>query len=249
MKRVAVISGGSGAIGAGVCAAFGDAGFTPVSIDLVAPSLDIPFVAGDLRVEDPVRLLARAAEHGRVEHVVGVAGGALNAENGHRSEAELQHVGELPSPALFAASLDQNLVCQYKLVWAAAAHLKAAAVAGARPSVTLTSSINALASYGLPAYSSAKAGLHGLMAALVDPLGAEGIRVNVLAPGTVRTPRAEREWEHVPGHLERLEATTALRRLATPQGIGSSVLALATMLTDTTGQVLVADCGQLPHRG
>ena len=87
-----------------------------------------------------------------------------------------------------------------------------------------------------------------MMHALVPPLGREGIRVNVVAPGTVRTPRTERIWAGDDGHWERLEASTALGRLGTPDDVARAYLALATQLTHVTGQVLVVDGGQMVKR-
>jgi 3-oxoacyl-[acyl-carrier protein] reductase len=97
----------------------------------------------------------------------------------------------------------------------------------------------------MPAYSAAKAGLVGMMHGLVRPLGAEGIRVNTIAPGTIRTPRTERIWAHVPGHFERLADSTALGRLGEPRDVARAYRALALELTHVSGEVLVVDGGQL----
>ena len=100
----------------------------------------------------------------------------------------------------------------------------------------------------MPAYSAAKAGLIGLMHALVSPLGAKGIRINVIAPGTIRTPRTERIWAHRPEHFQRLATGTALGRVGAPEDVGRAFLAVATLLTHVTGQVLVVDGGQMVKR-
>jgi 3-oxoacyl-[acyl-carrier protein] reductase len=119
---------------------------------------------------------------------------------------------------------------------------------GGDRSVTFTSSWNALTGAGMPAYSAAKAGLIGLMHALTGPLGADGIRVNVVAPGTVVTPRTQRIWASDVGHFERLADTTALGRLGAPVDIARTFVALATELTHVTGQVIVVDGGQMVKR-
>lgn len=75
-------------------------------------------------------------------------------------------------------------------------------------------------------------------------LGPEAIRVNAVAPGTVRTPRTEGIWRGDPGHFERLEAQAPLGRLTTPAEVGRAVCSLALDLTAVTGQVLVVDSGQ-----
>jgi NAD(P)-dependent dehydrogenase (short-subunit alcohol dehydrogenase family) len=115
-------------------------------------------------------------------------------------------------------------------------------------SITFTSSFNALSGWGMPAYSAAKAGLLGMMNALVTPLGACNIRTNVVAPGTIRTPRTEKMWQHEPNHFESLERTSALARLGTPDDVADAFFAIATLLTHVTGQVLVVDGGQMVKR-
>ena len=113
--------------------------------------------------------------------------------------------------------------------------------------ITLTTSTDALASYGLPAYAAAKAGLIGLVHSLAGPLGADGIRINAVAPGDVPTPRNVREWAHVPGWYDGLRESSPLGRLGTPEDIAAAYLALIDM-RHVTGQVIVVDGGQTISR-
>ena len=144
------------------------------------------WIEGDLGSEGTLRRAFGAVPDEALVHVVGIAGGALEVEVA--AEAE----DRLPTMEEFRALIEQNLTLQFRLVSAALPHLRRAGEAGRPASITLASSINALASYGLPAYSAAKAGLLGLAVALADPLGRQDIRVNVLALGTVPT-RAMRD--------------------------------------------------------
>ena len=111
-------------------------------------------------------------------------------------------------------------------------------------SIVLTSSYNGFTAQGMPAYSAAKSGLVGLAQGFAGPLGAKGVRINVVAPGTVVTPRTERLWSGVPGHFERLEGTTVTGRLATPGDVADSIGALAVLMRHVTGQVVMVDGGQ-----
>ena len=124
-----------------------------------------------------------------LRHVVAIAGGALPGEKTCTDPAEL------PLDA-FRASLEHNLVTR---VDHAAGRAAAPAAQHGDRSIALTTSTDALASYGLPAYAAAKAGLIGIVHALAASLAAEGIRINAVAPGDVPTPRNVREWGHVPG--------------------------------------------------
>ena len=242
-----LITGTAGEIGAATALAFAGAGFEVTALDL-EPSTAVAAAEVEPR---PLCLVGDAAsartletalaQRGPLAHVVGVAGGALDAEIA--AEAD----GGLPTLEQFRASVEHNLTLQYGLVHAADARLREAAALGLSPSITFVSSINALACYGLPAYSAAKAGLAGLAVALADRLGRDGIRVNVLALGTVPTARMHSLYPAV--DFARAGRLAALDKLATPEEIAATLVAIATAMTHTTGQVIVADGGQLQHRG
>ena len=97
-------------------------------------------------------------------------------------------------------------------------HGAAVAPGGGLGSITLVGSINAYGGYGAPGYSAAKAGLSGLVAALATPLGAESIRINCLALGTVDTENL-RHLAHTRGVKHDLRAVAErapLRRILQP---------------------------------
>jgi len=244
--RIVLVTGAAGAIGGATVDAFLAAGYRVVGLDRdasVATGRGASYEGHQVDLEDEAAVQAAieaATPFGRLAHVIGIAGGALPIE------PPTQHDPVLLSTADFRASLEANLTTQYVMLRATLPWLRASAD-GDR-SVTFTSSFNALTGWGMPAYSSAKAGLIGLMHALAPVLGAEGIRVNVMAPGTVRTPRTERIWAGDPDHFPQLERTSALGRLATPDDVARSFVALATLMTHVTGQVIVVDGGQLVKR-
>jgi NAD(P)-dependent dehydrogenase (short-subunit alcohol dehydrogenase family) len=245
VSDVVLVTGAAGAIGSAAVRTFRDAGFRVVGLDRdpaveAAPEGCVGVTVDLEREEDVRRAIDSARGLGRLRHVVGVAGGALPEEPARQSDP-----AGLPVE-LFRRSIEANLVTQYIVLVAALPWLRADPEEDR--SITFTSSFNALTGAGMPAYSAAKAALTGLARALAPPLGCEGIRVNVVAPGTIRTPRTERIWSDAPGHFERLEAGTALGRLGSPEDVARAYLALATVLTHVTGQVLVVDGGQMVTR-
>jgi meso-butanediol dehydrogenase/(S,S)-butanediol dehydrogenase/diacetyl reductase len=245
MTQLVLVTGAAGAIGSATVDAFLERGFHVAGLDrdpAVTRSRNVSAYTG-IRVElesqamvvDAIRELSKVGE---LVHVVGLAGGALPAE------IEQDDVLGLDEET-FTASLRANLVTQFTLIRAVLPLLRA--TQGDR-SISLTSSFNALSGWGLPAYSAAKAGLIGLMHSLTGPLGNEGIRINVVAPGTVRTPRTERIWKHEPNHFTELESRSALGRLGSPGDVADAFVALATLLRHVTGHVLVVDGGQMIKR-
>jgi NAD(P)-dependent dehydrogenase (short-subunit alcohol dehydrogenase family) len=89
------------------------------------------------------------------------------------------------------------------------------------------------------AYSAAKAGLIGLVQSAAQDLAGEGITVNGLAPGPIKTPMLEA----IAGEtISELQEQIPVRRLGTPDDIADAILFL-TRATFITGQVLVLDGG------
>jgi meso-butanediol dehydrogenase/(S,S)-butanediol dehydrogenase/diacetyl reductase len=248
-----LISGAAGGIGSETARAFGERSWRVLSLDRISLPTELASTLSPVPLSfsadltDDHSLLEATGqikeEANDLCHLVGIAGGALDRES--KEEAQ----GQLPDISLFRSSIELNLTSQWHLLEQVLPLLEKSAASGQDCSVTFVSSINALASYGLIGYSAAKAGLIGLMHSLCGPLGAKGIRVNVVAPGSVPTARTISEWEHDPGHFERLDKTAALLRCGTPEQIASTLRAVALDLTHITGQVIVADGGQMIKRG
>ncbi len=241
-RGIALVTGSAGAIGSATVCALSGAGYEVIGLDLSEPAENSigHHYKVDVRDQRALEQVIRSVRvSGRLRHVISIAGGALPGEP--ESKRDLEAL----DPDLFRRSLEANLTSHFLV---ARASLPWLMESGEDRSITFTSSFNALSAQGMPAYSAAKAGIIGLMHSLVDPLGKRGIRVNVVAPGTIRTPRTERLWQHKAGHFEGLEQGTALGRLGTPADVAEGFVAL-TSLRHVTGQVLVVDGGQLTvHR-
>lgn len=246
MNETVVITGDAGAIGSATVEVFIEAGKTVLGLDVEERTSHGPDryhtrlcdVTDESSLEAALATLEGLPPLG---HVVAVAGGALP------DEPRTQDRPWSLDTEVFRESVERNLISQFVTMKAVMPWLLANR--GVNRSVTFTSSFNGLSAQGMPAYSAAKAGLIGLMHAVVGPLGGEGIRVNTVAPGTVRTPRTERIWGHDPGHFERLADTTLLGHLGEPDDVARVFRALALEMTHVTGQVLVVDGGQLRSTG
>lgn len=90
----------------------------------------------------------------------------------------------------------------------------------------------------------AKAALESSMRYLADDLGPQGIRVNCISAGPIRTLAAS----GVPGlktFLKEVAEKSPLRRNVTPEDVGGTGIYLASNLSSgVTGQVLYVDSGQ-----
>jgi NAD(P)-dependent dehydrogenase (short-subunit alcohol dehydrogenase family) len=245
-SQFVLITGAAGAIGRATVERFIAANFTVIGFDrdpAVTAMNNGVFLPVQLDVGDSAALedaMQKFRKGGTLRHVISIAGGALP------EEPVQQHDPALLDPKTFESSIRNNLTTHFLLLHAVLPWLREGG--DSDRSLTFTSSFNALSGWGMPAYSAAKAGLLGMMNALVAPLGACNIRTNVVAPGTIRTPRTERIWQHDPQHFESLERTSALARLGKPQDVADAFFAIATILTHVTGQVLVVDGGQMVKR-
>jgi len=99
-------------------------------------------------------------------------------------------------------------------------------------------------------YSAAKAGVVGLVRGLAVELARDGIRVNGVAPGYIRTAQALSEEHSLgPEGLERAAEFIPMGRVGEPEDIADvSVFLASEGARYITGQVLVVDGGLLVRR-
>lgn len=74
--------------------------------------------------------------------------------------------------------------------------------------------------FGQTNYSTAKAGIHGFTMALAQELAAKGVTVNTVSPGYIGTEMVRAIKPEV---LEKIVGTIPVKRLGTPEEIGSMV--------------------------
>jgi NAD(P)-dependent dehydrogenase (short-subunit alcohol dehydrogenase family) len=111
-------------------------------------------------------------------------------------------------------------------------------------SIVNMGSVNGIGMYGHPAYSAAKAGLMHLTRCLAVEFGPRGLRVNAVAPGTVRTQAWDERVAANPHVFDELNAFYPLRKVATPADVAAAVAFLVSdEASHITGVVLPVDGG------
>jgi 3-oxoacyl-[acyl-carrier protein] reductase len=118
------------------------------------------------------------------------------------------------------------------------------ALAKARGSIVFIGSVASFrGTIGQPAYSASKGGLLTLTKTLAQAFGAEGIRVNLIAPGLVRSKMTAITWQD-PARLEGTERQVPLRRIGEPDDIAGAIIFLASRHAGyITGTSLTIDGG------
>jgi NAD(P)-dependent dehydrogenase (short-subunit alcohol dehydrogenase family) len=105
-------------------------------------------------------------------------------------------------------------------------------------------SVNALTYFGNEAYSAAKAGILSLTRSLAVRYGPFGVRVNAIAPGTLRTPAWEQRRQKDPEVLERVSRWYPLGRVGEPEDVAGAAHFLASDEASwISGAVLPVDGG------
>ena len=140
----------------------------------------------------------------------------------------------------FDAAIAINLKAAF---FAAQAAIPAMRARGGGSIVNLSSVAYMMGNAGYPVYAAAKAAITGLTRSLAREFGADGIRVNALAPGWVLTDRQKALWatpEALSVHLARQCQPEPL----VPEDIVPGCLFLASDASRRmTGQALVIDGG------
>jgi 3-oxoacyl-[acyl-carrier protein] reductase len=145
-------------------------------------------------------------------------------------------IATLP-PKAWQIVLDTALNGAFQLVQAALPAMRAQHYGRV---VAITSVIGLIGYPGDTAYATAKAGLNGFVRSLAKEVGRDGITVNAVAPGLIRTdmttaiPQASKQ---------RLLGRCAIRRLGTADDVAGAVEYLVCDGAYVTGQVLVVDGG------
>jgi meso-butanediol dehydrogenase/(S,S)-butanediol dehydrogenase/diacetyl reductase len=144
---------------------------------------------------------------------------------------------EQTTDEVWVSMIELNLLGVVRCCRAAIPHLRRSAKS---PAIVNVSSVNALAALGSEPYSSAKAGIGALTINLAASLAADGIRVNTVAPATIRT----RNWEGQEGGADRFRNLYPLGRVGEPEDVAAAVAFLASSdAAWITGHTLPVDGG------
>lgn len=233
--RVALVTGGTRGIGRGIAEVLLEAGATVVvcSRSDAEPPTGATHRTCDVRDADSVAALLDGivAEHGRLDVVVNNAGGAPYVP---AAEA---------SPRLHEKVVGLNLVSP--LLVSQTAHRVMASSGGG--TIVNVSSVSAQRpSPGTAAYGAAKAGLDALTTSLAQEWGPDGVRVNAIDVGLVRTPDTT---DHYGGDdtVAAIEDTIPLGRMADPHEVGRVAAFLASDLASyVTGACVACHGGGEP---
>jgi NAD(P)-dependent dehydrogenase (short-subunit alcohol dehydrogenase family) len=226
----AIVTGGASGIGAACVTRLRKAGARVAVLDLVdAPDADVSERVDVADESQVVTGVARAVnELGRLDVAVLSAGVGGSAPLLELTTAEWDRVMNV--------NLRGAFVCLREC---------GRAMTNGGSIVAVTSVSGFLADRSMAHYGASKAALAQLVRSAARELGAQGIRVNAVAPGTTDTPMFA-PTDRLPGYRTRVTQRAALGRLGTADEVAQAVVALCT-LDWVTGQILAADGGVSLH--
>ncbi|MBC7883238.1 MAG: SDR family oxidoreductase [Anaerolineae bacterium] len=148
-----------------------------------------------------------------------------------------------PITELTVDDFDQTIAINLRGVWLLVKHeVEAMRTQGSGGAIVNTSSFLARgASVGTSAYSASKGALDAMIRAVALEVGGDGIRINNVNPGVIKTPMSMGGGEEA---LAPFGAHAALKRLGEPDDVGDVAVWLCTdEARFITGQSLLVDGG------
>ena len=244
-SRTAIVTGGSRGIGRAIAEALAKAGFR-VAIGYRERRTEADALAArihaagghaialrtDVTVTDDAEALVKATldAFGAVDVLVNNAGIALPNVNIADTDAQQ-----------WERVLAVNLTAPFRMIRAVLPHMREKRRGHI---INISSNASQRLPVGLGAYAVSKAGLEALTRVLAKEEGPNGIRVNAVAPGPIRTEMLEEYFTKMgPERTQAFLNSIPLRRAGEPQEIAAMVAFLATDAAYVTGQVIFVNGG------
>ncbi len=238
--KVVAVTGAASGMGEASARLFAELGATVALIDIsesvnaVADSISGAAFVGDVAESSfcTETVDSVVAEHGRIDVLVNAAGTIHRADALGTDDADWDRV------------MAVNVNGTFYLSRAAVGHM---ADAGGGVIVNFGSIWGGVGSVGAAAYCASKGAVHQLTRAMALDHAEQGIRINAVAPGEVRTPMLSSKRETPPSEADlqaMADATIPMKRLADPIEIARVVVFLASDdASYMTGEIVHVDAG------
>lgn len=241
-KRNILITGAAGCIGKAICKRFLDQGEFVIAVDIDDEGLkklgeEMPYskeylhtlvldVTNEKLVKEKINELE--SHHNPISVVVNNAGGNLTSLMRDTTSKE------------WLADIELNLNAVFYICKAVISHM----IIRKSGCIINIGSVNGLTVFGDPGYSAAKAGLINFTKLLATEYGPDGIRTNIVCPGSVKTKAWDSMSQKDPDLFEKFSSLCSLNKIATPDDVAALVRFVASdEASMMNGSTLVIDGG------
>ncbi len=246
--KVAIVTGGSSGIGRACAIAFAREGASVVvasrredegqeTVRLIKEAgSDGFFVKTDVAKEADVSTMVgkTVARYGRLDYAVNNAG-----------------IEQVPSPLIDQTeeTFDQIININLKGVWLSMKYqIRQMLTNGGGAIVNISSAAGLVAIPGIPIYTASKHGVVGLTKAVAVEYAKQGIRVNVVCPGSIQTDMYERFAKGNAQGIEQMKQMHPIGRVGKAEEIANAAIWLCCDgASFVTGQSLGVDGGYTAH--
>jgi NAD(P)-dependent dehydrogenase (short-subunit alcohol dehydrogenase family) len=227
--KVALVTGGASGIGQATAELLRARGATVVAADLADGVGVQPLDVTDEAAVDAL-IASIVASHGRLDLAANVAGtSGVYAEVADSVTSDWRHT--------MAVNVDGVYFCLR-------AELRAMRSVGSGAVVNVASSAGRMGVPGLSAYSASKHAVLGLTKSAALEVARQGIRVNAVCPGSVRTPMLRGFVGGDEELLERMGRRAPMGRLGEPEEVAEAIVwLLSDAAAFVTGNALSPDGG------
>jgi NAD(P)-dependent dehydrogenase (short-subunit alcohol dehydrogenase family) len=227
-ERVALITGAGSGQGRAAALLFAAHGARIAVVDINKAGADETVELVEQHGGTAIAVHADVSVRADVDRMVAETAGAFGAIHVLYDNAAVQMSGRLVecTEEQWDLTIATNLTAIFTACRAAIPVMLAS---GGGSIINTSSSLGLMGSEGYAAYGAAKAGLIALTKQIASEYGST-IRANVIAPGSIDTPRFRKVAERMPdteGYLSRLRETNPLKRLGIAEDIAAVALFLA----------------------
>jgi glucose 1-dehydrogenase len=256
--QAAVVTGATSGIGRAVAIALGHCG-ADVAVNYRSQPQDAEEVVREIGRRPGVRAIAVKADVSREDEVEAMVAAACKAfgtidimvaNAGLQQDAPFGKMTVEQWNTVIAVNLTGQFLC-------ARAGVREFRRRGLRPEVSAAagkiicmSSVHDVIPWaGHVNYAASKGGVAMFMKSLAQEVAPEGIRVNAISPGAIRTPINKDAWD-TPEDLAALMRLIPYRRIGEPEDVARAAVWLASDLSDyVTGATLYIDGGMTLYPG
>jgi glucose 1-dehydrogenase len=255
--QVALVTGGSGGIGAGVAVALAAAG-AAVGVNYASSPEGAAAVVAEIERAggEAVALEADVSREDQVEAVFrGLLGrfgrlDVLVANAGIQRDAAFADMTLDQWRAVLDVNLTGQFLCAREAVRTFDRQGRDSGPSAATGKIICMSSVHEVIPWaGHANYAASKGGVMLMMKSLAQEVASRGIRVNGIAPGAIQTEINRAAWE-APEALRRLLALVPYGRIGRPEDVAGAAVWLASDASDyVTGTTLFVDGGMALYPG